>query len=167
MIQLAARPALSSGTFESMRTSVTFQQGFIQTSMAERLLGHLHTLLMSDVDIPCAQLELCSAEEEQQILLWSDCREAEKYGDGCIHTSFFAQSQLSPNQTAVIDEPRSLTYRQLAIEASHLATKLLSYKALVFTHNFSFPFPRAREPRGDVRVFCSHFLQTRNLFPSR
>ncbi|HEY0605354.1 MAG TPA: amino acid adenylation domain-containing protein, partial [Herpetosiphonaceae bacterium] len=91
----------------------------------ERMASHFGTLLAACVaqpDQPITTLPLLTAAERQQRAAWN--RTALPLPAGCIHDLFAAQATATPEATAVISGPTSLTYRALYARANQLAHAL-------------------------------------------
>ncbi len=94
---------------------------------AQRLLGHLETLLAAALASPeqrLADLPLLSAAERGQLLNeWGTGGQIER-GAETIPALFAAQVERSPQATAVVGAGESLTYGELAARAGALAAQL-------------------------------------------
>jgi amino acid adenylation domain-containing protein len=85
------------------------------------VLGELAHVLETAPDTPLSRLEVLPAAERRQLLTdWNDT--AMEYPRGqTLHQLFEAQAARTPDQVAVVDEDRQLTYRQLNEQANQLA----------------------------------------------
>lgn len=94
----------------------------------ERMLGHLHTLLVglatAGVEQPLSSISMLSEAERRQLIEgWSGTRQPLPPGV-CIHHLVEAQVERTPEATAVVFEGETLTYRELDRRANQLAHHL-------------------------------------------
>ncbi|MCY8701099.1 non-ribosomal peptide synthase/polyketide synthase [Bacillus spizizenii] len=92
----------------------------------ERVRGHLLQILhqvVADADIRVEQLEMLTEGEKRQ-LLQNLNDTAAPYPQSTVYQWFEAQSQQIPDQAAVIDGDKQITYRQLNERANRLARTL-------------------------------------------
>ncbi|MFP2960203.1 amino acid adenylation domain-containing protein [Myxococcus sp. 1LA] len=94
---------------------------------AERLLGHLRTLLTGAVAAPdCSVFALPllgSAEQHRLLTAWNDTGSGGA-ADACIHTLVEHQAAATPDAVAVVAGDVTLTYRELDQRANDLARRL-------------------------------------------
>ena len=105
-----------------------FNTDLFDASTIERWFGHLKTILNSFVEnaaLPCAEISLLSAREEQEILIdWN--RTASDYPrQSSIHRIFEQQAHKTPSAVAVVSDQHQFTYAELNEKANQLARFLI------------------------------------------
>jgi natural product biosynthesis luciferase-like monooxygenase protein len=80
--------------------------------------------IAAEPDRPLNQHGLLSPEERERVVREWNATAAEYPKDACVHRLFEAQVAKTPDQSAVIFEGRSLTYRELDERANKLAFRL-------------------------------------------
>ncbi|AEI67145.1 non-ribosomal peptide synthetase [Corallococcus macrosporus] len=104
-----------------------YSTALFDAGTAERLLGHLHTLLEAAVAAPdravFALPVLSPAETHRMLVAWNDTG-AEVTPDVCIHTLVERQAAATPEAVAVMAGEVTLTYRELEQRADRLARTL-------------------------------------------
>ncbi len=118
---------VEAGPAAELLLEIEYSSDLYDRVSAERLLGHLHTLLAGiaeDAERPLAALPLLSASElEQAAAGWN--RTATSYPrDARIHDLFTAQARRAPGRTAVVAAARTLTYGELDRLSDALAARL-------------------------------------------
>ncbi|MBV9926801.1 MAG: amino acid adenylation domain-containing protein [Acidobacteria bacterium] len=112
---------------EELSLRLAYGRSRFEDSTAERMLGHLRTLLEAiavDPSRRLSELPLLTEEERYQILsAWNDTRR-EHAEDLCIHRLFESWAERTPDAVAVVHEGRRLTYRELNERANSLARRL-------------------------------------------
>jgi len=99
------------------------------TTSVERLLDHFETLLESIVANPdrsISQMPLLSERERQEILVDWNRTQAEFDGTILVHELFEAQTERTPEATALVAGKERLNYRELNARANQLARYLLA-----------------------------------------
>lgn len=118
--------ALAEGN-QGISVSAEFNTDLFNKSTVDRMLQHFQNILeniVSDPDLPVAEIPLLSAEEERQILLgWNDTYR-ERDHTLCIHHLFEKQVKETPRATAVVFLDNTLTYDTLNKRANQLARYL-------------------------------------------
>ncbi|MDC0749710.1 non-ribosomal peptide synthetase [Polyangium mundeleinium] len=92
-----------------------------------RLLVHFEQLLWGMARAPeqrVHELPLLSAQERDQVLVEWNAPSTHTPDDRCLHELFEAQVERTPDAVALVDDSRTLTYRQLNEEANQLAHHL-------------------------------------------
>jgi aspartate racemase len=93
-------------------------------STIERMLGHFKTLLegiVANPDQSIAELPLLTADEQHQLLVDWNGKQADYPQNTCIHQWFEVQVKRTPNNIAVSFENQQLTYQELNQRANQLA----------------------------------------------
>jgi amino acid adenylation domain-containing protein len=119
----------ASTTENSLRLATEHSAELFDDTTAQRLLGHLATLLAEaaeELERPISELPLLTAAERQQALVeWNDSS-AELPRAGSTFTALFAACAAAhPEVIAVAGPDRSLTYRELEHTAGRLAAHLV------------------------------------------
>ncbi len=111
--------------------SLTANADLFDAATAQRMLGHLATLLAGAVADPAARwtdLPLLSAAERQQLAReWSDAAPAEDAAP--VHELFAAQAARRPDAVALSVADGAWTYGELAWRANRLARRLVGLGA--------------------------------------
>ncbi|HEX5717195.1 MAG TPA: amino acid adenylation domain-containing protein, partial [Thermoanaerobaculia bacterium] len=131
-IPLPDRPAHLDLTLEAcelgggLACALHYRTDLIDESTAERLLGHLETLLRSAVAEPgmrLASLPLLTEPERQQVRAWSTGEPLPEEGS-CLHELVAGQAARTPEAVAVVDGHERVTYGELRARAVALAARL-------------------------------------------
>src|SRR5262245_38893754 len=85
--------------------------------------GWLLDAALSEPDRRVSTLPLVSEEERRQFAAWNDTADSYPY-DRCIHQSFEAQADRTPEATALIASAERLSFRELNRRANRLAKAL-------------------------------------------
>src|SRR5262249_16689707 len=99
------------------------------TASVDRLLGHFGSLLESIVANPdrlISQMPLLSERERQEVLVDWNRTQAEFDGTILVHELFEAQTERTPEATALVAGKERLNYRELNARANQLARYLLA-----------------------------------------
>jgi amino acid adenylation domain-containing protein/non-ribosomal peptide synthase protein (TIGR01720 family) len=109
-----------------MAASLEYNADLFDAATAERLAGHLQTLLGSIVAAPCARVsELPLLDEQERWLLSERNRtRAEFPSERCLHELIEEQVERSPRAVAVLFKQEQLTYAELNGRANQLARYL-------------------------------------------
>ena len=104
-----------------------YSTDLFEASTVQRLLGHYRVLLESiveDVDQRIGELPMLPTEEQRLLLSeWNDASRSFAC-DHCLHELFERQVERAPDNTAVIFESRTFTYRELNQQSNQLAHRL-------------------------------------------
>ena len=110
-----------------LHLSIGYDPALFDQATAERIAGHLGTVLRGIAENPGAavdDLPLLSEEETTQLLVgWNDTA-AEFPAPELIHTRFSARAALHPDLPAVSDRAEELTYAELDHRSGRLAALL-------------------------------------------
>ncbi len=110
-----------------LRLQIDFDGRRIEGSFAERMLGHLQTLLEGMGAQPerklCELPFLTPAERHHLIVEWN-ATESGQTVNSCLHELFEAQVDRSPDRVAVTFEDRQLSFRELNGRSNQLALHL-------------------------------------------
>jgi len=110
---------------------IEYNPDLFDGATVERLALHCGALLAGAVAAPGRRLSelplLSEAESAQLLVQWNDTRMALPGAAACIHELFHAQVERTPGAIAVVSgiAEASLTYRELADQASRLARRLV------------------------------------------
>ncbi len=119
---LALAKSATSGT-------LTYDAELFDPRVAERMLGHLETLLrgaLAEPAAPLGRLPLLTAAERETILVeWNDTA-VEFPRERCLHELFEQRVKHCPDAPAVVHDGRSLTYAALDARANRLAQRLVT-----------------------------------------
>ncbi|HSF41610.1 MAG TPA: amino acid adenylation domain-containing protein [Thermoanaerobaculia bacterium] len=137
---LSSGDALDSGTTKldlslfvwdqgnGLSASLEYDTDLFERATAERLLGHLWTLLAAAVAAPTsrvADLPLLTAAEREEIARWNDtAREYPLPAGGTLAELIAAQAARSPEAPAVVFEGETVSYAELSLRAGRLARRL-------------------------------------------
>jgi amino acid adenylation domain-containing protein len=109
---------------ESLLVKCKFDLSLFDDSTAQRMLGHMQTLLegiVANPQLTISQLPLLTAPEQHQLLLeWNNTKTGSA-SDACIHQLFEAQVKRSPDATAVVFDEERVSYDELNQRANRLA----------------------------------------------
>ena len=112
---------------EGLICTVEYSTEIFDPSTIQRLLGHYRALLESivkDADERIGELQMLPPDEQHLLLSqWNDTSRSFAR-DRCIHELFERQVERSPENTAVIFEGTSVTYREFNQRSNQLAHKL-------------------------------------------
>jgi amino acid adenylation domain-containing protein len=111
----------------SLILKLAYEQERFSPASIERTLGHFQTVLESiacDIDRPLSGISILTAGEKRQLTQdWNDTKS--DYPSGrLIHDLIAEQSAKTPDNIAVSFGDRSLTYRELDVQANRLANYL-------------------------------------------
>jgi amino acid adenylation domain-containing protein/non-ribosomal peptide synthase protein (TIGR01720 family) len=112
---------------ESLIAEFHYDANLFQVEDIWRLAGQFQTLLESAINQPEAaigELEILSANEQQQLLIEFNNTQTEYPKHQCIHQLFEDWAAKTPEQIAVVFEDQQLTYTQLNARANQLAHHL-------------------------------------------
>ena len=112
---------------ERLHGSIDFATDFYEEPTVKRLWEHVRLLLEAAVKSPekrISDLPLCTEDERHQLLVeWN--RTEGGYPQRTIQQLFEAQAERTPDQTAVIDGGRAVSFGELNKKANQLARYLL------------------------------------------
>jgi amino acid adenylation domain-containing protein len=114
---------------EGLRLGLTYNVDLFTSSTAERMLGHLRTLLEAIVADPnrrISELNLLSQSERNHLLLDFNATAAAYPNNLCVHQLFEQQAKRTPGATAVLFEGEQLTYAELNERSNQLGHFLRS-----------------------------------------
>ncbi len=113
---------------EGWRASCDYSTDLFTRESADRMLGHFKRLLediASHPDKPVERLEVLTDDEQRRLAEWS--RNPTDYPhDSTIGSLFLETAETFPDRTAIECGEVRLTYRELRLEALHLAMELLN-----------------------------------------
>jgi amino acid adenylation domain-containing protein len=115
------------GVDEQVHLKIVYDCGLFDRQTAERMMGHLRTLLAGMIthpDKPIAALPLLTDKEYEQLLNWGSGHVTDYPLDLCTHELFEALAQSQPEETAVVYGDIKLTYLELNQHANQLAHHL-------------------------------------------
>src|SRR6185295_1066529 len=102
-------------TDRELRLTLEYSTDLFAATTAERMLGHLQTLLESAAANPAqhiSELPLLTNDEQQKLLReWNDT--AREYAPECVHSLFEKQASLTPNAEALVFNNDRLSYREV------------------------------------------------------
>ncbi len=107
--------------------NIKYDPALYDHSTIKRMLGHYVNLaeeVVNDPNLPLGEYSLISREEQTTILSDWNATQADYPKDHTIHQLFEEQVERAPDNTAVVFEESSLTYRQLNNKANQLARVL-------------------------------------------
>jgi amino acid adenylation domain-containing protein len=114
-------------TPRGLRGGLTYPTDLFDRATVERMLGHLERVLeqvAGDADVRLSRLELLGEAERALVLEAWNPPAAEYPADRCIHETFEAQVERTPNAIAVTFEDTALSYAELNERANQLAHHL-------------------------------------------
>ncbi|RKH11913.1 amino acid adenylation domain-containing protein, partial [Corallococcus sp. CA053C] len=118
---------LLNDTAEGFTGALEYNTDLFDAATAERMVGHLHTLLEGLVAAPdrrLSELPLLAAAERQRVLRdWNQTGLPHR-DDVDVPTLFEEQARRTPDAVAVCFQDASLTYRELDARASRVAARL-------------------------------------------
>ncbi|HWM94490.1 MAG TPA: amino acid adenylation domain-containing protein [Thermoanaerobaculia bacterium] len=117
---------MAAETSRGIELALTFNTDLFEPATAERLLGHLATLLgaaAEDPDRSIGELPLLSTAEQRQLLEWN--RTAAPLPDRRVHELFEEQAERTPAAIAVSAPDGVLTYAELRGRSDEMARALL------------------------------------------
>ena len=98
----------------------------------ERIADLMQAILVAIADHPETRLgdlpRLPSQDARSTLQIWNDTAKPLP-GPHCVHEAFEAQADRTPDEVALVDGARSLTYRELDRRANHLAKALIAQGA--------------------------------------
>lgn len=135
-IRLSAIPSVSPGAIFDLhfftverdgvwRLSCDYCTDLFGRSTATRLLDQFRKLLAAlarNPDCPVGDLELLDDEDRKQLIEWSGKTTA--YPDTTIGDLFAAVAGMFPDKAALVQENRSISYKEVSLRASALAREL-------------------------------------------
>jgi amino acid adenylation domain-containing protein len=95
-----------------------------------RLCGYLHAMLQAmarGADQTVSMIDILSAPERRQLLQTWNRTGLPQQSEQAIHHLFEAQARRTPDNIAIVDEDRSLTYAELDRHANQLAWQLIDH----------------------------------------
>ena len=110
-----------------MLARLFYARDLFDAATAERLLGHLQTLLHGAVDcpeIPISRLPLLNAGERAQLTTWDETIHRTGHAEGLLHGLFEAQAGRTPEALALVAGADVLSYAELAARSARLAARL-------------------------------------------
>jgi amino acid adenylation domain-containing protein len=116
---------MAAETSRGVELALTFNSDLFEPATAERLLGHLETLLTAAVEAPdrrIGELPLLTPAEQDQLL--APNRSEAPLPDRLVHELFEEQAARTPDAVAVVGPDRALTYRELSEMSDRMATTL-------------------------------------------
>ncbi len=119
---------MAAETSRGVELALTFNSDLFEPATAERLLGHLETLLAAAVDPAehpdrhIGELPLLTQAERDQLLALN--RSASPLPDRLVHELFEEQAARTPDAVAVAGPDGTLTYRELSEMSDRMATTL-------------------------------------------
>jgi len=109
--------------------ALSYDAELLDPRVAERMLGHLETLLagaLAAPDAPVGTLPFLSASERQTILVeWNDTA-VDFPRERCLHELFEERVRRCPDAPAVVHDGRHITYEALDVRANRLAHHLVT-----------------------------------------
>jgi amino acid adenylation domain-containing protein len=112
---------------EQIQIKLEYSRELLDAESAQRVLGHLQTLVEAIVKAPftpLSQLTFMPKAELRQILMeWNDTK-AEYPREKCIHEMIEEQVEKTPDAIAIIFDDQLLTYKDLDQRANQLAHHL-------------------------------------------
>ncbi|MEW5927424.1 MAG: non-ribosomal peptide synthase/polyketide synthase, partial [Gemmatimonadota bacterium] len=111
---------------EGLRGALTYRAALFEAETAERLAGHLETVLRAmaaDPRRPLAEVPLLGEAERAQLLGAWNATDAE-VPEGCVHERFELQAARTPGAAAVLSGGETITYADLERRANRLAHHL-------------------------------------------
>ena len=112
---------------DQLKISLEYSLLSFDAETAQRILGHLQTVLRSiahDPLCPASRLPVLTEAEAHQILVEWNSTQVDYPRDTCIHELFEAQAAETPDAVALIFERQQLSYRELNHRANQLAHHL-------------------------------------------
>jgi amino acid adenylation domain-containing protein len=111
---------------DGLRGTLEYDAALFDRSTIERFSEHFVVLLeaaLASPDEPFARLPLMrEAELHRVVRAWNDV--ARPFDETPVHVAFERQARRAPEQTAIVDGARQLTYRELNTRANRLARVL-------------------------------------------
>ncbi|MFL6200700.1 MAG: condensation domain-containing protein, partial [Thermoanaerobaculia bacterium] len=115
------------GLDDSFRGVLNYATALFDRTTAERLAGHLQSLLAAisaEPDAPVWHLPLLTPAEVRQMAEWNATDAAFPLETTSLHALIAIQAERTPDAVAVVFEECSLSYRALETSAGHLAGRL-------------------------------------------
>jgi amino acid adenylation domain-containing protein len=119
---------LTVGEADLLTLELLYPASRFDAATAERMLGHVETLLLSmsqAPDLPLAKLEMLSAEERQRILFAWNATERPFPDTACLHALFERRARDAPDAVAIVVDGAEITYRELNERANRVAHRLI------------------------------------------
>jgi amino acid adenylation domain-containing protein/non-ribosomal peptide synthase protein (TIGR01720 family) len=114
---------------ENLEGFIEYNSGLFESSTISRMIGHLETLLKAIIDqpnAPISRLPILTENEKHQLLVeWNDTQ-TNYPRNATINHLFEAQTEKTPNATALIFDQQQLTYQELNQQANRIAHYLRS-----------------------------------------
>jgi amino acid adenylation domain-containing protein len=111
----------------TLHCTLEYDSDLFEEATIQRMAGHLATLIEDAVATPgkkISELSLMTSHEVQQLVEWNDT--TRQYPrDLSIHAAFEEQVIRTPEKTALIDQDRQISYRELNQLSDRLAQRLL------------------------------------------
>jgi len=107
--------------------TLEYDSDLYEESTIRRMAGHFTKLVETVVAAPdekISKLSLLTKEEAQQFLEWNNTG-CEYPRELCVHAAFEEQVEFTPDKTAIIDQGKQLSYRELNELANRLARRLV------------------------------------------
>ncbi|HEX6292788.1 MAG TPA: AMP-binding protein, partial [Herpetosiphonaceae bacterium] len=104
-----------------------YNTDLFEAATIARLAGHFQALLermVTNPDVPIAELPLLTEAEQQQMLVDWNRSEAEYPRAAAVHALIEAQAARTPNASAIVFAGQALTYAELNARANQLAHHL-------------------------------------------
>ncbi|MGW3496798.1 amino acid adenylation domain-containing protein [Streptomyces sp. NPDC001020] len=112
---------------DGMRCVLEYATDLFERATAERVIGHLRTLLAGVAkapDVPLSRLPLLDAGERERLVRGWNATDTEYDGTRLLHRLVEEQAARTPDAVAVVHAGRSLTYRELDRWANRIAHRL-------------------------------------------
>ncbi|MEM6613640.1 MAG: amino acid adenylation domain-containing protein [Cyanobacteria bacterium P01_C01_bin.72] len=128
--EFAAKLDLSLDMYETTKGLVggfEYNRDLFNPETISRLADHFKILLqgiVDDPDCPVSELPILTPAEKQQILVDWNNTAVEFPENLCFHQLFVAQAAKTPDNIALVYQDQEITYSELNIQSSHLASYL-------------------------------------------
>ena len=113
---------------EGVHGYIHFNADLFRRETVARFANHYVNVLsqaLNDTTMPVSEIEMLTREERDQSLVeWNDTGEPFP-NDACLHWLFEAQTERTPDVTAIAFESESVSYRELNSRANQLAHYLI------------------------------------------
>ncbi|HXQ71685.1 MAG TPA: amino acid adenylation domain-containing protein, partial [Pyrinomonadaceae bacterium] len=114
---------------DELSLEIFYDTNRFTNDVVQRSLGHLQTLLegfVADSSRRLADIQIATDEERSLLLSqWNDTRKEGAWLNQRVHELFAAQARKTPDQIAVVQGAKQLTYGELNERANRLARYLL------------------------------------------
>ncbi|MDG2156241.1 MAG: non-ribosomal peptide synthase/polyketide synthase, partial [Gammaproteobacteria bacterium] len=114
---------------EGLKVRLDYNTDLFEASSAQRIMQNFETLLKAVIktpDVPVTQIDLTSAEEQQQLQALLSATEHDYARPDCLHQLFERQVSNNPGATALTCDGESLSYAELNACANRLAHHLIA-----------------------------------------